>query len=217
MGKKRLPAKERRELIIEAALEVFSERGYEGSTVKKIAERAKINQALIYQHFKNKEDLYKSILEKTPSQFLPRKEVDKLMEGKNDREILDRFVHRYLQLMRSNEKIVKFINLGQWENPQVFEFQYFQEEKSPIKILANYLSKRMEEGKFRRKNPRLSARVLIGVIHWYGLRCLIAKARGWKTYEEEEVLDTIIDVYLNGIISKKKAPKKTKKMGKSTV
>ena len=98
MGKKRLPAKERRELIIEAALEVFSERGYEGAAIKKIADRVNINQALIYQHFKNKEDLYKSILEKTPSQFLPRKEVDKLMEGKNDREILDRFVHRYLEL-----------------------------------------------------------------------------------------------------------------------
>lgn len=210
MVKKRLQAKERRELIIEAALEVFSERGYEGATIKKIADRANINQALIYQHFKNKEDLYKSILEKTPSQFLPKKEVGKLMVGKDDREILDRFVHRYLQLMRSNEKLVKFINLGQWENPQVFEFQYFQEDKSPIKVLADFLSKRMQEGKFRTKNPRLSARVLIGVIHWYGLRCLIAKARGLKTYEEKEVLDTIIDVYLNGMVSKKKVPKKTK-------
>jgi len=204
MGKKRLPGKERRAQILEAALEVFSVRGYEGSTIKKIADKAAVNQALIYQHFRNKEDLYKSILEKTPSQFLPRKEVERMMEGKNDREVLNRFAHRYLKIMRSNEKLVKFINLGQWENPQVFEFQYFQEDMSPIKILADYLSKRIQEGKFRRQNPRLSARILIGLIHWYGLRCLIAKARGWKTYEEEQVIGSIIDIYLNGMI---KAPR----------
>jgi len=209
VGQKRIPGKERRQLILEAALETFSERGYEGSTIKKIADRAGVNQALIYQHFKNKEDLYKSILNKAPSQFLPRKEVDKMMEGKSDKEVLNRFVHRYLKLMRSNEKLVKFINLGQWENPQVFEFQYFQEDKSPIKILADYLSKRIQEGKFRKKNPRLSARILIGLIHWYGLRCLIAKSRGWKTYQEQEVLDSIVDIYLNGMISVKKTPKKS--------
>ena len=58
MQKKRLPGKLRRELIMEAALEVFSEKGYDGSTIKKIAERAKINQGLIYQHFESKQDLY---------------------------------------------------------------------------------------------------------------------------------------------------------------
>lgn len=34
MTKTRLPGNERRELIIEAALGVFSEKGYDGSTVK---------------------------------------------------------------------------------------------------------------------------------------------------------------------------------------
>jgi AcrR family transcriptional regulator len=43
-------------LILKAALEVFSERGYEGSTTKKIPDGSGVNQALIYQHFKNKEE-----------------------------------------------------------------------------------------------------------------------------------------------------------------
>ena len=44
MLKKRIPKGKRRELIVEAALEVFSKKGYDGSTIKKISERAQITQ-----------------------------------------------------------------------------------------------------------------------------------------------------------------------------
>jgi TetR/AcrR family transcriptional regulator len=200
MQRKRILGKERRELIIEAALEVFSEKGYEGATIKKIAEQAGINQGLIYQHFKNKEDLYKAIIEKASSRFLSPKNIHERMKGNDDREILKFFARLYLEIMRSNEKLIKFINFGQLENPRLFEIKYFQREESPLTILSNYLSKRMKDGKFKKKKSRLAARIFLGIIHWYGLRSLISKAKGWKVYDEDEVLDTIVDIYLHGMI-----------------
>ena len=213
MEKKRIPGVERRGLIIEAALEVFAERGYEGATVQRIADRAKINNGLIYKHFAGKADLYKAVLKKAPFQMFSEEEAQKLFKGNNDREVLKAFARRYLEIMKSNEKFVKFLNLGQWEKPQVFEMQYFHSQEFPITMLANYLEQRMKEKKLRKKKPRLAARVFLSTIHWYGLRLIIAKlhnypAKGWAHTDEKEVLDIIVDVYLEGMKPRKRLPKK---------
>ncbi len=52
----RSPA-ETRELLLRAGLEVFAERGYDGASIKAIAERAGLTSGTIYCHFRNKADL----------------------------------------------------------------------------------------------------------------------------------------------------------------
>ena len=54
----RLSAEERREAIIRAALKVFSENGFHGTTTKALAKAAGVSEALIFRHFPGKEELY---------------------------------------------------------------------------------------------------------------------------------------------------------------
>jgi AcrR family transcriptional regulator len=54
----RLPAEERRAAIIRAALKVFSENGFHGTTTKALAKAAGVSEALIFRHFPGKEELY---------------------------------------------------------------------------------------------------------------------------------------------------------------
>ncbi|MBZ4670859.1 MAG: TetR-like transcriptional regulator [Oscillospiraceae bacterium] len=48
---------EAKERILNAAVELFSKKGFDGARVNEIAEAAKVNKALIYYYFKNKEDI----------------------------------------------------------------------------------------------------------------------------------------------------------------
>jgi len=48
---------EARERIINAAIELFSRKGYDATTVNDIAGAANVNKALIYYYFKNKQDI----------------------------------------------------------------------------------------------------------------------------------------------------------------
>jgi AcrR family transcriptional regulator len=48
--------------IVEAALEVFSKKGYHDATMDDIAERIGVSKGALYQYFKSKEDLYRAIL-----------------------------------------------------------------------------------------------------------------------------------------------------------
>ncbi|HBN9494423.1 TetR/AcrR family transcriptional regulator [Pseudomonas aeruginosa] len=86
-----LPSSERKEEILDAAFEEFSETSYNGTTIERIATRAGLSKAGIYAHFQNKEEIFGALMERflIPKTFgedcLPMKDVD-----------LDTFVDIYL-------------------------------------------------------------------------------------------------------------------------
>jgi len=63
---------ETQERILTAAVREFSERGYEGASIRLIAERAGVGQPLVTYHFPSKEDLWVMALEWTLSKFQDR-------------------------------------------------------------------------------------------------------------------------------------------------
>ncbi|WP_226567854.1 TetR/AcrR family transcriptional regulator [Bacillus stratosphericus] len=55
--------KERKRLILQAALEVFSETGYCSATIDDIVKKANISKGLIYTYFKSKEEIFLDLVE----------------------------------------------------------------------------------------------------------------------------------------------------------
>jgi AcrR family transcriptional regulator len=51
-----------RALILEAALALFSHQGYRATSIREIAARASVSTGSVYHHFKDKEDLFKTLL-----------------------------------------------------------------------------------------------------------------------------------------------------------
>ena len=60
--KRRLTAEERRTGILDAALAVFSRRGYHAASIDDIASEAGVSKALIYEHFASKQVLYADLI-----------------------------------------------------------------------------------------------------------------------------------------------------------
>ena len=58
-----------KEKIIEAAVEVFFEKGFDAASMREIAEKAGLTKPMIYYHFKNKEALYVALLEENLELF----------------------------------------------------------------------------------------------------------------------------------------------------
>jgi AcrR family transcriptional regulator len=59
-------------VILDAALEVFARRGYNGSSIDEIAQAAGISKALIYEHFPSKRDLHVSLIERHVQEIFER-------------------------------------------------------------------------------------------------------------------------------------------------
>jgi AcrR family transcriptional regulator len=66
---KRLPAAERREAILEAALAVFGSASYGAATTADIAAAAGISEPILYRHFESKKALYIACLEESWSRL----------------------------------------------------------------------------------------------------------------------------------------------------
>lgn len=66
----RMPAQERRELILEAATAVFAERGYAGATTAQVAKAADISQPYVVRMFGTKEKLFLEALDRALGKLL---------------------------------------------------------------------------------------------------------------------------------------------------
>ncbi|MBI5810173.1 MAG: TetR/AcrR family transcriptional regulator, partial [Deltaproteobacteria bacterium] len=61
--KKRMTGEERKRQIVKVAASLFAKNGFKGTTTRGIAEKASISEAVIFRHFKKKQDLYKAIID----------------------------------------------------------------------------------------------------------------------------------------------------------
>lgn len=66
----RIPAAERRELILDAATNVFGELGYAGATTDQVAKAAGISQPYVVRMFGSKENLFVEVMERTCESIL---------------------------------------------------------------------------------------------------------------------------------------------------
>jgi AcrR family transcriptional regulator len=70
--RKRIPAPDRRVLILEAAREAFADGGYHQTSLDVVADRAGVSKALIYEHFASKRELHAAMLEQHVTELLER-------------------------------------------------------------------------------------------------------------------------------------------------
>ncbi len=68
--RKRMTAKERREVIERAALQVFAERGYHRASIEEIARSSGVTPPVVYDHFASKLELHRRLLERTRDELL---------------------------------------------------------------------------------------------------------------------------------------------------
>ncbi|MEC5291057.1 TetR family transcriptional regulator C-terminal domain-containing protein [Aurantimonas sp. C2-6-R+9] len=86
-----------REVILEAALEVFSVHGFRGSTVDQIASRAAMSKPNLLYYFRRKQDIYHAVLERTLRDWLvPLAAID---AGGDPVEELRRYITEKLRMV----------------------------------------------------------------------------------------------------------------------
>ncbi|MEM8756311.1 MAG: helix-turn-helix domain-containing protein [Planctomycetota bacterium] len=68
--RRRLPADQRRQQLLDVALVLFAERGYARATTAELAKAAGVTEPVIYRHFASKRDLFVALIEQTAENTL---------------------------------------------------------------------------------------------------------------------------------------------------
>jgi AcrR family transcriptional regulator len=69
-GRREAEARATREALIEAALDLFTERGYAEVGTEEIVARAKVTRGALYHHFEDKRDLFRAVFERVEDELV---------------------------------------------------------------------------------------------------------------------------------------------------
>jgi AcrR family transcriptional regulator len=97
---KRLTAEERREQVLDAALDAFARHGLSGASTDEIARKAGISQPYLFRLFRTKKELFIVALERCFADTLET--FRRAAEGKHGDAALEAMGEAYIELIRSN-------------------------------------------------------------------------------------------------------------------
>ena len=191
-------------LIIEAATKEFSQFGFAGARIDRIAKQAGVNKAMIYYHFSSKEKLYQTIIE----QF-----VNKMKNFFNERmlflddpgEIFGQLSDFYYSQLANSGFIpilLREIASGGETIKQLFaDFV----AKGPIHKLISVIESSVEQGSFREIDSRQAISSFIGMNLYYLIMAPminnILEIKDEKDFRAKRP-EAIVDLFLNGIKAK---------------
>jgi len=196
---RRLP-EERPRQILDAALEVFGERGLAGARLDDIARRAGVSKGTIYLYFPNKEELFREVVRAIV--------VDRLRQAAADAgtgnpvDELKRYFRAHWDFVRSPEfqTIYKLVNSELHNFPDLAEF-YGREVIMPsTQLLAGMIRRGIDRGDFRRVDPVLAARFMASTALTHSTWC--AKRHVFKLLTDvtdEQVFEQLSDFLFHAI------------------
>jgi AcrR family transcriptional regulator len=150
---------ESRKRIIDAAMDVFSRKGYVRANIREIAKAAGISVGGVYLYFKNKEELYKSLINNIRRDLFNNVAAT---SGKSisATESLSNFLTTYLEYALKHKE---FILLHIREHGFSFDIdrkrEFFRQQ---IKPLEKIIVKGIYSGEFRKCNAKDMAKIIMG-------------------------------------------------------
>ncbi|MER9392853.1 MULTISPECIES: TetR family transcriptional regulator C-terminal domain-containing protein [unclassified Mesorhizobium] len=142
---------EKRELILEAALEVFSANGFRGSTIDQIAEAAGMSKPNLLYYFRRKEDIHETLMERLLATWLaPLRELDDIGDPLTE---LRSYIRRKLEMARDFPRESRlFANEILQGAPRIMPL-LAGELKTLVDEKANVIKGWMRAGKIARTDP----------------------------------------------------------------
>ncbi len=93
--------------ILDAAVRLFSEKGFDATSVDEIARLAEVNKAMIYYYFSSKEELLSSIIRKSVNEFTSIIEEIDLSKFENLEEMIKVIVKEAINYIDSYDMVIK--------------------------------------------------------------------------------------------------------------
>lgn len=156
-----------RSQIIGAAVQVISEKGFQKTTVRQIAQAAGIADGTIYNYFKNKDDILMAIISQLTEAEVREVHFGEAEQIDFDTFISDYFTHRALEV-EAGLTAMRVILSETMVNEKLARLVFDQVYGPAFKAAEKYFAYQMEIGRIPKSDPtivgRLMAAPLMGLL-----------------------------------------------------
>jgi AcrR family transcriptional regulator len=194
----RLPAHDRRAQILDAAFEVFSEKGFHGARTRDLAKRAGVSEALVFSHFPTKEALIRAIIDRVGFEDLVPF-LEQSLGSLPPREALLAIAERVLTNLRDRPHVFRVVFFGLLETPEMAA-TFYQKFLSRLLALETRLFRRaFGEGAghdgSRAADPAVVARSFHGSLMYYNMAGAIVRLEPIPS-DPKSLARAIVNLYL---------------------
>jgi TetR/AcrR family transcriptional regulator len=211
----RMNAGDRKRQLLDAALDLFSRKGFGGATTKEIAAAAGVTEAIIFRHFPSKQALYTAVLDSSAESCGQEKwlaDIQSRMDRNDDAGVLRSLASAILESYRKGARFERTLLFAALEGHELGLAHYRQFAMPYFELFRDYFARRQREGALRDYNPGLVLAAISGMAQTYAI---YTELFGFKPLraDDSEMIDGFTDIMMRGIRqskSSKKAPHKTR-------
>jgi len=197
----RMSATDRRNQLIDVAIDLFSRKGFAGTTTKEIATAAGVTEAIIFRHFATKQDLYKAILDArcgTPDAQAWFSEAQQFMDANDDEGLFRALITTIIQSKRDDPRFERLMLHAALEGNELAIIHHNQ-CKLPIgKQLIAYIEKRQQEGALRPVDPVAAIFAVAGIADYYAGQKYLHRSTSFPI-SDEAVIDAFLSIIMKGL------------------
>jgi AcrR family transcriptional regulator len=196
----RLSAPDRRTQLLDTALTVFSQKGFNGATTKEIAAAAGVTEAIIFRHFPTKQALYKAVLESKigcPGFERWMGEAKASMERDDDEGLFRALATAIIEAYRGDGRLEKLLLFAALEGNEE-GLAHFRSFSGPIgEILREYIVRRQSAGALTDIDPRAILFSVTGTAQRYAM---LTQFFGFTpVFTDQEAVGLFTQILMNGI------------------
>lgn len=196
----RFTAEDRKQQILEIATELFANQGFEGTTTREIANRAKVNEAIIFRHFSSKEELYWSVIEAKCNLGEARRRIrERIAQGGGIREVFIEIAEGILTRRQQDPTLMRLLLFSSLERHTLSDRFFRTYIADYYETLAEYIRERIAKGELKDVDPLLAARGFLGMVIYHSMVQELFGAKKYHQYGIREVSETIVSIWLDGM------------------
>jgi AcrR family transcriptional regulator len=218
--KRRMAGAARRSQIVRVAMQIFSQRGFRGTTTKEIAQAAGVSEAMVFRHFATKEELYSAIIDHkacSGDAEDPRQVVADALEQKNDRAVFEGLALHALVRNECDPEFQRLLLHSALEEHALAQMFWQKFVRRVYEFLGEYIRERQRDGAMIKIDPAIAVRAFIGMVIHHSLNNnLWDPKRSLLKISNEAAARDFTDILLQGISTNRARKRVQKKQRNSS-
>lgn len=196
----RMAAESRRSQIVEVAAELFSQRGFRGTTTKEIADSAGVSEAIIFRHFATKDDLYRAILDHKVKQGTERMQanLNEAASRKDDNAYFGSLAYEMLEFHGKDRTFMRLLLFSALEGHDLSEIFFHSTAREMKNQIRRYIKQRIADGAFRQVDAAVAARAFVGMVLNQAQVRNIFRDDDLR-FSNRQLADRFVEIFLTGI------------------
>jgi len=201
-----LNLQEKEEKILQAAIKLFSQKGFRGATSKEIALEAGVAEGTIFKYFKTKKDILNSILLNIIhiiSDKIILKGVKEILLDENEKDIktiLKKIIYDRMKKVDQYFPMMQVIIIEAIYHENIRLAIYNEVVKKAIDLFSHFYQQKADSGVLKKDiDPLIAFRSILGNIGLFIAQKKILGQYNNSNNKIDEEIDKVIDIILKGI------------------